>query len=64
MDKRTANNVHKAFTEEAKAHIRLNVFTEKANERDPLKSHIFSGLWLNQRVFMLRTRATVFICVC
>ncbi len=34
MKERTANNVHTAFVEEAKAHQRLLMFAKKAEEVD------------------------------
>jgi rubrerythrin len=55
MDKKTANNVHSAFTEEAKAHIRLNVFAEKANEEGfPQISHLFRAVAKSESVHARR----------
>ena len=42
MKDRTANNVHTAFVEEAKAHERLLMFAEKAEEEElPQIAHLF-----------------------
>jgi len=45
MKKRTSNNVHRAFVEEAKAHQRLLMFARKAEEEDlPQIAHLFRAV--------------------
>lgn len=45
MKERTANNVHTAFVEEAKAHQRLLMFAKKAEEENlPQISHLFRAI--------------------
>ncbi|UCE29982.1 MAG: rubrerythrin family protein [Candidatus Bathyarchaeota archaeon] len=45
MKDRTANNVHAAFVEEAKAHQRLLLFAKKAEEEDlPQIAHLFRAV--------------------
>lgn len=45
MKERTANNVHKAFVEEAKAHQRLLMFAGRADEEGlPQISHLFRAV--------------------
>jgi len=45
MKERTANNVHTAFVEEAKAHQRLLMFAKKAEEEDlPQIAHLFRAV--------------------
>jgi rubrerythrin len=45
LKERTANNVHTAFVEEAKAHQRLLMFSKKAEEEDlPQIAHLFRAV--------------------
>ena len=45
LKERTANNVHTAFVEEAKAYQRLQMFTKKADEEDlPQIAHLFRAV--------------------
>jgi len=45
MNQRTANNVHTAFVEEAKAHQRLLMFAKKAEEEDlPQIAHLLRAV--------------------
>ena len=45
MKDRTANNVHTAFVEEAKAHERLLMFAKKAEEEElPQIAHLFRAV--------------------
>jgi rubrerythrin len=45
LKERTANNVHTAFVEEAKAYQRLHMFAKKANEEElPQMAHLFRAV--------------------
>ena len=45
MKERTADNVHTAFVEEAKAYQRLQIFAKKANEEElPQIAHLFRAV--------------------
>lgn len=45
MKEKTANNVHKAFVEEAKAYQRLLMYAQKAEEEDlPQIAHLFRAV--------------------
>ena len=45
LKERTANNVHTAFVEEAKAYQRLQMFAKKANEEElPQIAHLFRAV--------------------
>ena len=51
MYKRTADNVHKAFVEEAKAHVRVLKFAERAEDDGfPQIAHMFRAVAVSERV--------------
>jgi rubrerythrin len=55
MKERTANNVHTAFVEEAKAHQRLLMFAKKAEEEDlPQIAHLFRAVAVAEGVHSRR----------
>jgi rubrerythrin len=55
MKERTANNVHTAFVEEAKAHQRLLLFAKKAEEEDlPQIAHLFRAVAASEGVHSRR----------
>jgi rubrerythrin len=55
MKKRTGDNVHKAFVEEAKAHIRILKYAEKANyDGFPQIAYLFKAIAASERVHALR----------
>jgi rubrerythrin len=55
MEKRTADNVHKAYVEEAKAHVRILTFADRA-EKDgfPQIAHMFRAVANSERVHSFR----------
>ncbi len=51
MKERTANNVHKAYVEEAKAHVRVLKFSERAKiDGIPQIAHMFRAVAVSERV--------------
>ena len=51
MNDRTADNVHKAYVEEAKAHVRILKFAERAEEDGfPQIAHMFRAIAASERV--------------
>ena len=51
MKERTADNVHKAYVEEAKAHVRVLKFAERAeNDGFPQIAYMFRAIALSERV--------------
>lgn len=55
MKERTANNVHTAFVEEAKAHERLLMFAKKAEEEElPQIAHLFRAVSASESVHSRR----------
>ncbi len=51
MNDRTADNVHKAYVEEAKAHVRILKFAERAeNDGFPQIAHMFRAIAVSERV--------------
>ena len=51
MNKRTADNVHKAFVEEAKAHVRVLKFAERAEgDEFPQIAHMFRAIAASEMV--------------
>ena len=51
MKERTADNIHKAFVEEAKAHVRVLKFAERAeNDGFPQIAHMFRAVAASERV--------------
>ena len=58
LKERTANNVHTAFVEEAKAYQRLQIFAEKANEEElPQIAHLFRAIGAAESVHSKRNFA-------
>ena len=55
MEQRTADNVHKAYVEEAKAHVRILKFAERA-EKDgfPQIAYMFRAVAASERVHASR----------
>jgi len=55
MKERTANNVHTAFVEEAKAHQRLLMFAKKTEEEDlPQIAHLFRAVATAEGIYSRR----------
>ena len=55
LKERTANNVHRAFVEEAKAHERLLIFAQKASEEDlPQIAYLFRAVAASESVHARR----------
>ena len=51
MKTRTANNVHKAYVEEAKAHVRVLKFAERAEDDGfPQIAHMFRAVAVSERI--------------
>jgi rubrerythrin len=60
MKERTAQNVHTAFVEEAKAHERLLIFAKKAEEEElPQIAHLFRAVAAAESVHSRRHFATL-----
>jgi rubrerythrin len=58
LKERTANNVHTAFVEEAKAYQRLQIFAKKANEEElPQIAHLFRAIAAAESVHSKRNFA-------
>lgn len=55
MKERTGDNIHKAYVEEAKAHIRILKYAERANHDGfPQISHLFRAIAASEQVHALR----------
>jgi rubrerythrin len=55
MNERTADNVHKAYTEEAKAHVRILKYAERAEgDGFPQIAHMFRAVAASERIHARR----------